>query len=685
MELFREFLIGRNTPGEIVSGRYPNELPNKKIAEMDQKASSAFCAPLNCLQDVHKLVKKREDYETKETILKSNCDWKRKDYADGIVLSLYEQSSHGNTKQFIGDPVADSLAVVTRSNSCIMALADGVSWGNKSRLASTCSIYASVTYLDEHLPLCKRTRDVFRHILKAFEKAHQCIVSQQGTMTTLCVGVVVPLLEKSRYGFCVVNVGDSYAYVFNKHYGVKEVTEASHPIDDARDMRQCGGALGPADGCNPDISNLTCAFVTVEKDDLVFLCSDGISDNFDPLVAKFTPKLDRQTVTSSNDSDDQENSKNIERGTSDFHDQTLPEIITNPAVQRLVCSLCDWEESRRKKNSPDTLVDEKNKRNSPELSSPDPDPIRRGSNIIGYFPILENFPSKAQRKSLTGSKDSTENTEDEERALRARRVCSKCGKYIKRDSEWSILNKDEKSSVLDYITFQTYGKMSTSKSLEKSFPLEKQSKDLAVVCNQLKSNSFTSLNEGSSAGAQLEKEDSFTNYSLQNATSRGRFSCQPSFDESTGQKFKTNMKLTPRERREGALERLNEIISKKLELDDGGDMNVGEICAQLVNFVIANTEKKRKILERVPQSELNRMSSKDRKTHNEEIKKELEGVPGKLDHASIVCYEVGCHIDGGELSPVNKASFERAKSIDPNLLRSKDVTADRMMLATNIL
>ena len=206
------------------------------------------------------------------------------------MTTLYEiKSSNREIIKFVGDPIADSLAVVTRHNSAILALADGVSWGHKSRLASICSIYGSVKYLNEHLSSCKNTREVFKQILKAFEQAQQCIVDQHGTMTTLCVGAVVPLHEKKRYGLCVVNVGDSYAYVFNKHYGVKEVTEGSHPVDELRDMRHSGGALGPVDGYNPDLSNLTCSFVILEEGDLVFLCSDGISDNFDPVVSKILP------------------------------------------------------------------------------------------------------------------------------------------------------------------------------------------------------------------------------------------------------------------------------------------------------------------------------------------------------------------------------------------------------------
>lgn len=52
-------------------------------------------------------------------------------------------------------------------------------------------------------------------------------------------------------------------------------------------MRDALGALGPVDGNKPELSNLTLSMTIVEKGDVVFLTSDGISDNFDPVVGKF--------------------------------------------------------------------------------------------------------------------------------------------------------------------------------------------------------------------------------------------------------------------------------------------------------------------------------------------------------------------------------------------------------------
>jgi hypothetical protein len=62
-------------------------------------------------------------------------------------------------------------------------------------------------------------------------------------------------------------------------------------------MRDALGALGPVDGNKPELSNLTLSMTIVEKGDIVFLTSDGVSDNFDPVVGKFAEvESDQPTI-----------------------------------------------------------------------------------------------------------------------------------------------------------------------------------------------------------------------------------------------------------------------------------------------------------------------------------------------------------------------------------------------------
>ncbi|XP_065095048.1 PP2C-like domain-containing protein CG9801 [Ochlerotatus camptorhynchus] len=113
-----------------------------------------------------------------------------------------------------------------------------------------------------------------------------------GALTTLTVLVVLPLWDNpGKYVACCCNVGDSLGYVYSKAHGVREITEGSHDVNSMRDMRDALGALGPVNGENPEMSNLTLSMTDIDKDDIVFLTSDGISDNFDPVVGKFAEPL----------------------------------------------------------------------------------------------------------------------------------------------------------------------------------------------------------------------------------------------------------------------------------------------------------------------------------------------------------------------------------------------------------
>ena len=95
---------------------------------------------------------------------------------------------------------------------------------------------------------------------------------------------------QTKFHLCVCNVGDSLAYVYSggqvgtkcvtiiiisnidnhiddknhleilrlQNSQVREATLGSHDITANRDMRDALGALGPVDGLNPELSNLTC-------------------------------------------------------------------------------------------------------------------------------------------------------------------------------------------------------------------------------------------------------------------------------------------------------------------------------------------------------------------------------------------------------------------------------------------
>ncbi|KAL0277126.1 UNVERIFIED_CONTAM: hypothetical protein PYX00_004513 [Menopon gallinae] len=211
--------------------------------------------------------------------------------AFGLATTLYEKNPL--TNQHTGNPIADCFSIVARENSAVLALADGVNWGEKSCIAARSAVHGCTEYLNKTLfnsyattKVCSTT-DVFVSLLRSFYMAHSMILQAEGMLTTLTVAVVLPLAATNKYIVCVCNVGDSLAYVYSIKYGVREITKGSHDIHCMRDMRDALGALGPVDGNNPELSNLTCSMTEAESGDIVFITSDGVSDNFDPVVGKF--------------------------------------------------------------------------------------------------------------------------------------------------------------------------------------------------------------------------------------------------------------------------------------------------------------------------------------------------------------------------------------------------------------
>lgn len=71
------------------------------------------------------------------------------DHGFGTSISLYEKNPI--TNEHAGSPIADCYGMVARKNSCIMALGDGVNWGEKARIASCAAVQASIEYLTRSL------------------------------------------------------------------------------------------------------------------------------------------------------------------------------------------------------------------------------------------------------------------------------------------------------------------------------------------------------------------------------------------------------------------------------------------------------------------------------------------------------------------------------------------------------
>ena len=230
-------------------------------------------------------------YTSTDTPVAGVTNWnKRLLQLDGDSMSLY-QHAHSNGGRY-GDPIADVYALVARPNNAILVIADGCNWGPRPRQAARCAVHGCISDLNSKLfaedSSPSNVVDIFKIMLSSLNGAQRLIVQNEGTTTTLCMAVVCELIKGhgglSNWALCVVSVGDSPCFVWQKKSGVVyEVTAAAHKGRE-RDMRDSGGCLGANVGNEPDLSNLVCCFFSVSEGDIVFLTSDGISDNFDPVA-----------------------------------------------------------------------------------------------------------------------------------------------------------------------------------------------------------------------------------------------------------------------------------------------------------------------------------------------------------------------------------------------------------------
>lgn len=330
------------------SSRNYNDFPIDDIVDIDPEIFAYDSGPDTGVFDLDapkpNAETTRECFESlNETI---SIPFKKHHRAYGISTSLYE--TNPNTKQSVGEPIADTYAIIARQNNSILLMADGVNWGVRSRRASRCAVRAALNHINHNLLTARPrdTHDIFRIMSKAFDEAQAFIVKKEATMTTLCCSVVVRLKEahgiatpgahggavsavntSATYAVCTLSVGDSTAYVYDREKGVFEVTKGARNLLSERDMRNVGGALGAVYGSRPDLSNLNFSVMYVKPTNIVFLVSDGISDNFDPCVSGVARKKGLRTDANNN---------SLKKSKEDLAIDDLPEM---EPYERYLCSL----------------------------------------------------------------------------------------------------------------------------------------------------------------------------------------------------------------------------------------------------------------------------------------------------------------------------------------------------------
>lgn len=132
----------------------------------------------------------------------------------------------------------------------------------------------------------------------------------------------------------------------------------SHDITSMRDIRDALGALGPVDGNKPELGNLTLSMTVVDAGDIVFLTSDGISDNFDPVVGKFADPYSTEALQMPTQqlAPKRQNKSTSAIQSSSTNRFSLPPIQSEPLKQQKTSNLpsAPIRPPRHKKSTPNT-------------------------------------------------------------------------------------------------------------------------------------------------------------------------------------------------------------------------------------------------------------------------------------------------------------------------------------------
>ena len=315
-ELYHAFFLcsfkkSKTPAGGLQYGANTEAIPSKSVSPWRGEFCAAYTGPDTGLLELDMETRTFHDLSD-PTIIAGCSNWNvPREYAYGISLSLYEEdrrklasSSEGASPTpratIVGDPVADVFGIAARENCCVMALADGVNWGRKSRLAARCATQAVMDHVyggESRIRASPNSSTIFQLLREAVtEKAQELILKKKATLTTLSAVVVCEMDSRpggsggggekgKEWGVFVCAVGDSPVYVYCPHtQQLIEATLGCHTSDGVRDMRMAGGVLGPSYGSSPDLANLTYAYLPVYPGDIVFAVSDGVSDNFSDKV-----------------------------------------------------------------------------------------------------------------------------------------------------------------------------------------------------------------------------------------------------------------------------------------------------------------------------------------------------------------------------------------------------------------
>ncbi|KAI6645678.1 hypothetical protein LOD99_12941 [Oopsacas minuta] len=262
-------------------------IPFRFISYLEPTVISAYTGPEAGITWQEDAVKKHKS-PTEHNGIHWGQKWNQNAY--GVAVSLYEEDkTKGRT---VGEPIADVFGVVRRKNCSFMALADGCGWGVKPRLAARSAVRAALDHLNSKLQEMRSTHKICKIMIDAMFEAQQLILDNDATLTTLLITVVCPMKSENgtEWAALSLSLGDSSSFVYDPNTKLIRALQARVEREGVTD---CGGCLGPQVGIDPDLDNLVISYSRVQPNEIVFLVSDGITDNFDTRFNTFAePKIE---------------------------------------------------------------------------------------------------------------------------------------------------------------------------------------------------------------------------------------------------------------------------------------------------------------------------------------------------------------------------------------------------------
>lgn len=262
------------------------------------------------------------------------------------TISTYPLLGEGMGRE--GDPIADYYSVELFHNNAILCVADGCGWGYASRNAAQIATQRFIHFLKDNAKYITNLHQLGMALLRALESAHEGIVTENaknftsGT-TTILGGVLCQVHTKSRetkWIFAFINLGDCKAFKYSQKTGkFTDLTEENRFQTDGKS--DPGGRLGSIPLM--DVRNLFLSFCECEKKDILFVVSDGVHDNVDPLSQGLAPVELDSSLSQSWDCLPQEK---VEILTNKWREKELARIISqkkkNVTPKRITTKLINY-------------------------------------------------------------------------------------------------------------------------------------------------------------------------------------------------------------------------------------------------------------------------------------------------------------------------------------------------------